>query len=855
MTPDALPPFLRPQSAPPAPPPIDPDIALALKAIAEREQSLSSLQNFARTYVGVEPALHHRIICDAVDDLMFNDRFDVLVVMSPPASAKSTYISVAAPAYIVAREPTTRIISVSRAAELAAEFGGRVKNIVESDALRLASPVAIAADTRAKDNWKTTAGGGYFAIGASGGVLGKRADVVICLPASTPVRTKNGYTSISDIKVGDEVEAYDREKLSTGYYRVTDTGWRYEDDIYRIHTADGRVVEATGNHPFFVDGNFVPAMALVVGDVLLSSVWFPGADQCDGDGQAGTSGKNGVLLRSQLRDDIHECHEGVQNPSDVQRVWEAVHEQGTRSARLAGLLGGVSAGGPSQGEHEAAQEHSGNPLFSLRHTVHGEVEDQHLLLDGVQEQGTRQEDVTVRESGVSPRQGACQVSERGSVVVQGCQEVRDVSGQSGVRDLFQHGEFAGTPCGHEQVQPRADQHRNVVSVLSSGAAWCRPGETFATTVARIERLCRNERVFDIKVEKVANFFANGILVHNCDDIHASFEDAQSESQLSKLRNWFEGDLLSRLTPTGKLIVIGQRLNPNDIIGFVMQRAERNPRIRIRVLKFSAEAPLVPDPLWPDPLNRAPGERMWPEFYTDDYLHDKKQDDFIWRTLWMQEPPSDTGSWVSTDNIRHRPTPPAALDPATPRYGMTDLALSVNTGDYTVHIVVAVDQNGDWDIVDASRKRVDSDQSATDVINFAQMYRPREWLIDDDNASKVFSHLVATRARSSSVPLPWRPMPMRGQDKETRAAALRGQFKRGKVWYPADAPFAGWLTREILTFPNATGSGVDDGIDALGLLGRRLAFISPAVPVVAPTVKKGYSLDDLWECQPAKSRRI
>ena len=516
-----LPSFLRPQPAPASSPtPIDPDIALALKAIQEREQSLASLQNFARTYVGVEPALHHRIICDAVDDLVFADAFDVLVVMSPPASAKSTYISIAAPAYIVARRPDTRIISVSRAAELASEFGGRVKNVVESPSLALASPVQIAADTRAKDNWKTTAGGGYFAVGASGGVLGKRADIVIC-----------------------------------------------------------------------------------------------------------------------------------------------------------------------------------------------------------------------------------------------------------------------------------------------------------------------------------------------DDIHASFEDAQSETQLAKLRSWFEGDLLSRLTPTGKLIVIGQRLNPNDIIGFVMRRAENNPRIRIRVLKFSAEAPLVADPDHPDPLARSPGERMWPEFYTDDYLHDKKQDDFIWRTLWMQEPPSDTGSWVSTDNIRHRPTPPAAYDPSTPRYACSDLALSVNTGDYTVHFVVAVDALGDWDIIDASRKRVDPEQSAQDIIALTTTYRPREWLIDDDNASKVFVQLVASAARAASVPVPWKPLPIRGQDKETRASALRGQFKRGKIYYPADAPFAGWLTKELLTFPNAVGSGVDDGVDALSLLGRRMASISPAVTVVAPPPKQGYSLDDLWATAPKQSRRI
>ena len=478
---------------------------------------MASLAAFAQRYVGVVPALHHQLICAGVDDLLA-DRADVLVCMSPPASAKSTYISVAAPAYIISRDPTARIISVSRAAELAAEFGGRVKNIVESEDLQRASPVRIAADTRAKDNWKTSVGGGYFAVGASGGVLGKRADWVIA-----------------------------------------------------------------------------------------------------------------------------------------------------------------------------------------------------------------------------------------------------------------------------------------------------------------------------------------------DDIHSSFEDAQSTTQLEKIHSWFESDLLSRLTPTGKLIVIGQRLNANDIIGYTLRRAADNPRIRLKLLKFTAECADPTD----DPLGRQLHDRMWPEFYTEDYLHDKKRDPFIWKTLWMQEPPSEEGSWVSTEEIRFRPSP--VITPEMPLYGATDLALSVNSGDYTVHALIAINSDDEWDIVHVERARTDSDASAQRIISLTQTYRPREWLIDDDNASKVFVNDVASRARSASVPVPWRPMPMRGQDKETRASALRGQFKRRRVFMPADAPWSHWLVKELLQFPNATGSGVDDGVDTLGLFGRRLMSLARATQSAVqlprrPTTSE-MTLDVLWDTIPKKTARF
>ena len=127
--------------------------------------------------------------------------------------------------------------------------------------------------------------------------------------------------------------------------------------------------------------------------------------------------------------------------------------------------------------------------------------------------------------------------------------------------------------------------------------------------------------------------------------------------------------------------------------------------------------------------------------------------------------------------------------------------------------------------------------------------------DGGISSSTAEATVSTKAQQLHVAVPWKMLPMRGQDKETRAAPLRGQFKRRKVYYPADAPFAHWLTKELLTFPNAVGSGVDDGIDALGLLGRRMAAISMPAQKVAPPVKQGYSLNDLWDDMPQQSTRI
>ena len=336
-----------------------------------------------------------------------------------------------------------------------------------------------------------------------------------------------------------------------------------------------------------------------------------------------------------------------------------------------------------------------------------------------------------------------------------------------------------------------------------------------------------------------------------DDPISGFEQAQSITQLAKVHAWYETDFITRLKPQAKMVLICQRLARNDLAGYLIDRNEANPTKRQFILKLPMEAGAN------DPLQREPGDRLWPEWYTEGMVADAKRDEFKWKTLYQQEPPADTGSWVSTDEIKFAPTP--ALGDEYTYYGLTDLALSVGRGDYTVHAIVAHHrQTGQCHVADLFRKRVDPNASAASLVAFCQAYKPAEWLIDDDNASKVFMQLVATEARSSNVPVPWKPMPMRGQDKETRAAALRGMFKRGLMYFDPSKSWTNIVINELLQFPNALGSGVDDCVDTLSLLGRRLASLqtssAPAVVLKRPTIQE-MTLNQLWEDQPRRSARI
>jgi predicted phage terminase large subunit-like protein len=330
-----------------------------------------------------------------------------------------------------------------------------------------------------------------------------------------------------------------------------------------------------------------------------------------------------------------------------------------------------------------------------------------------------------------------------------------------------------------------------------------------------------------------------------DDPVKDFEQAQSMTQLQKIHDWYETSFLTRLKPGGKVVLVCQRLSPNDMAGYMIQRNIEKPTRRQKLLVLTMECD-TDDPA-DDPLGRTKGERLWPEWFTQEMVEDAKRDEFKWKTLYQQRPPSEEGSWVSPSEVRIVdivPTPDLLQ-----HYIVSDLALSVNSGDYSVHIVAGIDDNRRVYIVEAWRDRCDPNVTADKHLSLTSTYKPLECLIDDDNASKVYVQLLAAKARERSIPIPWKALPIRGQDKETRAASLRGMFKRGLIFLKR-AEWNQWLVKELLAFPNALGQGVDDGVDALSLLGRRLASLASAAPPAPPSKPVKYAheatLNELWE---------
>ena len=115
-----------------------------------------------------------------------------------------------------------------------------------------------------------------------------------------------------------------------------------------------------------------------------------------------------------------------------------------------------------------------------------------------------------------------------------------------------------------------------------------------------------------------------------DDPVKSREDADSERGREKAWDWYTNDLLTRLKPGARQIVVMTRWHEDDLGGRILERE----RERWHVIEIPMEA------MDDDPLGRKPGERLWPEWYTDDMVATAKRDKRSWWALYQQQPSSD-----------------------------------------------------------------------------------------------------------------------------------------------------------------------------------------------------------------------
>ena len=130
-------------------------------------------------YPGYMIGDHHRKLAQIFEDIANGAKKRVIVNIAP-RHGKSELISYLAPAWFLGKYPAKKIIMASHTADLAVNFGRRVRNLVGSDAYKDVFPkVELQADSKSASRWGTNFNGEYFAIGVGGALAGRGADLFI----------------------------------------------------------------------------------------------------------------------------------------------------------------------------------------------------------------------------------------------------------------------------------------------------------------------------------------------------------------------------------------------------------------------------------------------------------------------------------------------------------------------------------------------------------------------------------------------------------------------------------------------------------------------------------------------------
>ena len=147
-------------------------------------------------YPGYKVGPHHKRLAKIFEEIAAGKKKRVIVNIAP-RHGKSEMISYLAPAWFLGKYPHKKIIMSSHTADLAVNFGRRVRNLVGSDQYKDVFPnVELQADSKSASRWGTNFNGEYFAIGVGGALAGRGADLFIIDDPHSEQEAKTGRPDV-----------------------------------------------------------------------------------------------------------------------------------------------------------------------------------------------------------------------------------------------------------------------------------------------------------------------------------------------------------------------------------------------------------------------------------------------------------------------------------------------------------------------------------------------------------------------------------------------------------------------------------------------------------------------------------
>lgn len=263
-----------------------------------------------------------------------------------------------------------------------------------------------------------------------------------------------------------------------------------------------------------------------------------------------------------------------------------------------------------------------------------------------------------------------------------------------------------------------------------------------------------------------------------DDPIAGREQADSEREREKIKEWYRSDFYTRLKPGGAIVLIMQRWHEDDLAGWLLsEQAKGGDKWEVVKLKMEAEEG--------DPLGREVGEALWPEWYTADMRTQARRDPRTWLALYQQEPRPESGGEFKKEWIRHYVNKPEKVN----KYILVDPASEKKkTSDYTAMFVIGLGADRNYYILDFVRDRLSLTQRADMLFSLHKKYKPLNVGYEKYGIQADIEHM---RDRMEREQYRFEITELGGQlKKEDRIRRLIPIFEARRVWFPQTLNYTG-----------------------------------------------------------------
>jgi len=722
-----------------------------------------------------------------------------LIITIPPRHGKSELISHWTPIWFLKKWPYKHIILASYQGGFAAEWGGVVRNAIIEHEARL--EIQLAGDTRSKSQWRIKGyGGGMLSSGVMGPITGHGGD--LCFPAGTQIDTNIGLQAIETLQFAPlscKILSYDTDESELQWQKAEAFSVRKASGLYRITTASGRVVEATEQHPIWTTKGYKKACELASGDTLLCVVPKGIREGRIRSEQIINQRMQSLLLFNQMLSVAY----GNQKPSAVQSLWKTSIEKDE------GILRGMSAStsrpkGQVFGNHES--------VSNVQCYIPGKVAREeicYLLQQALCNAWAFPIDVRQIQSKMEERGNSIKRTATFGKGFSDNEAARIEQRQSCLFDMWRSVKTSCSPSRQLADEQCRFQSGYPVCNLSQEINTAIGKQLVIDTVVMVERLRKATAVYNLQVGGNHNFFANGILVHNCiiDDPIKSQKEALSLVYRESIKQWYRSTFRTRAQPNASIILLQTRWHEDDLAGYLISESQKPesdlPRDPWEVINL----PALAEP--GDPLGRSEGEALWPEMYPrQSLLQVREAIGPYWYAAEYQGYPRPEGgsiikeAWFQYYSDQENPLVNESIK-VERCIQVWDTAFELDDSSSRSACMTWVKAGQFFYVIDVWAKRVEF----PDLIQAAKMkyaqWKPTHIYIEH----KASGHsLVQQLRRDTSLPI----IPVKADtDKASRLNAVSGIVEAGRVKLPAQAPWLSDFLYEVCSFPAAKTDDIAD----------------------------------------------